>query len=80
MRRLFPVPVPAPAETPAETAAGTPAGTPLGTSDATPAGMSAETPAEDREWTLGELADAYAYPEPPHGPSGAYLRANMVSS
>ncbi|WP_445519265.1 pyrimidine reductase family protein [Streptomyces sp. NEAU-174] len=80
MRRLFPVPVPAPAETPAETAAGTPAGTPLGTSDATPAGISAETPAEDREWTLGELADAYAYPEPPHGPSGAYLRANMVSS
>ncbi|NEW71754.1 pyrimidine reductase family protein [Streptomyces rhizosphaericus] len=80
MRRLFPVPVPAPAETPAETAAGTPAGTPLGTSDATPAGISAETPAEDREWTLGELADAYAYPEPPRGPSGAYLRANMVSS
>ncbi|MBP8539299.1 dihydrofolate reductase family protein, partial [Streptomyces sp. MK37H] len=84
MRRLFPVPVPAPAETPAETSAATPAetpvGTPVGTSGATPAGISDETSAEDREWALGELADAYAYPEPPHGPSGACLRANMVSS
>ncbi|MEE1756546.1 pyrimidine reductase family protein [Streptomyces sp. SP18CS02] len=29
---------------------------------------------EDREWSLGELADAYAYPD------GPWLRANMVSS
>ncbi|QLH24701.1 pyrimidine reductase family protein [Streptomyces sp. Rer75] len=31
-------------------------------------------------WGLDELADAYAYPERPQSPSGAYLRANMVSS
>ncbi|MGO4423912.1 pyrimidine reductase family protein, partial [Streptomyces sp. MCAF7] len=34
-----------------------------------------ETPAEpssgeDREWGLGELADAYAYPDLPAGPGG----------
>ncbi|MGW6459580.1 dihydrofolate reductase family protein, partial [Streptomyces sp. NPDC055078] len=36
---------------------------------------------EDREWSLDELADAYAYPG--GGPEGAdrpWLRANMVSS
>ncbi|MFD9909564.1 pyrimidine reductase family protein [Streptomyces sp. NPDC059063] len=32
--------------------------------------------AADREWSLGELADAYAYPAGP----GAWLRANMVST
>ncbi|GAB2979041.1 pyrimidine reductase family protein [Streptomyces pseudoechinosporeus] len=34
----------------------------------------------DREWSLAELAAAYAYPE--HGPSGRepWLRANMVST
>ncbi|MFD6836837.1 pyrimidine reductase family protein [Streptomyces diastaticus] len=30
----------------------------------------------DREWTLAELADAYAYPET----AGPWLRANMVST
>ncbi|MEU5979338.1 pyrimidine reductase family protein [Streptomyces sp. NPDC047315] len=36
---------------------------------------------DDREWSLDELADAYAYPEPPSaGGAGAWLRANMVSS
>ncbi|MFV0133025.1 pyrimidine reductase family protein [Streptomyces sp. HMX87] len=35
-------------------------------------------PVTDREWSLAELADAYAYPEP--GGSGAWLRANMVAS
>ncbi|WP_258052933.1 pyrimidine reductase family protein [Streptomyces sp. Ru73] len=42
---------------------------------------------ENREWTLDELADAYAYPEPadaaPEGAGAAahgWLRANMVSS
>ncbi|MBI0295664.1 pyrimidine reductase family protein [Streptomyces sp. PRKS01-29] len=58
---------PVPAETSASTAE-------------TSASTSAETVTEDREWALDELADAYAYPEPPHGPSGAFLRANMVSS
>ncbi|ARX87178.1 MULTISPECIES: pyrimidine reductase family protein [Streptomyces] len=32
--------------------------------------------AEDREWSLDELADAYAYPAGP----GPWLRANMVST
>ncbi|MEV5985377.1 pyrimidine reductase family protein [Streptomyces sp. NPDC052051] len=34
----------------------------------------------DREWTLAELADAYAYPEPRSGAREPWLRANMVSS
>ncbi|WP_019547470.1 pyrimidine reductase family protein [Streptomyces sulphureus] len=34
---------------------------------------------DDREWPLEEIADEYAYPEP-LGPSGRWLRANMVSS
>ncbi|MGA6153121.1 pyrimidine reductase family protein [Stenotrophomonas sp. NPDC087984] len=54
-----------------------PARTSADSSSGTTAGARA---AEDREWALDELADAYAYPEPPHGPSGAFLRANMVSS
>ncbi|MER7153480.1 dihydrofolate reductase family protein, partial [Streptomyces lydicus] len=43
----------------------------------------AATGAADREWTLAELADAYAYPAPDDpalsGRPG-WLRANMVSS
>ncbi|MFC8915239.1 pyrimidine reductase family protein [Streptomyces sp. WAC05374] len=35
-------------------------------------------PTEDREWSLDELADAYAYPRRPSGTP--WLRANMVSS
>ncbi|MEV7425073.1 MULTISPECIES: pyrimidine reductase family protein [unclassified Streptomyces] len=39
-----------------------------------------QTPsAADREWTLDELADAYAYPAPDGG-NGVWLRANMVST
>ncbi|MCX5330696.1 pyrimidine reductase family protein [Streptomyces sp. NBC_00140] len=35
----------------------------------------------DREWSLGELAEAYAYPEPVAGGAPvAWLRANMVST
>ncbi|WP_418959666.1 pyrimidine reductase family protein [Streptomyces tritici] len=34
----------------------------------------------DREWSLDELADAYAYPEEAAGSDGVWLRANMVSS
>ncbi|MFD0412669.1 pyrimidine reductase family protein [Streptomyces sp. NPDC127108] len=50
------------------------------TVESTPAG-SAPAPArdragEDREWSLDELADAYAYP----AGTGAWLRANMVST
>ncbi|MFI8264220.1 MULTISPECIES: pyrimidine reductase family protein [unclassified Streptomyces] len=50
--------------------------------DQTSAGP-APAPAErgdrsDREWSLDELAEAYAYPE--LGPEGHWLRANMVST
>ncbi|CAL9560134.1 hypothetical protein SUDANB58_04624 [Streptomyces sp. enrichment culture] len=34
----------------------------------------------DREWSLAELAAAYAYPEPGAGGPGVWLRANMVST
>ncbi|WP_200307686.1 pyrimidine reductase family protein [Streptomyces adelaidensis] len=34
----------------------------------------------DREWSLDELAAAYAYPEPPPGGPAPWLRANMVST
>lgn len=42
----------------------------------TGAGTTAEAPAGGREWSLDELADAYAYPEGDR----VWLRANMVSS
>lgn len=35
---------------------------------------------EDREWTLAELAAAYAYPEPQVTGGRPWLRANMVST
>lgn len=34
----------------------------------------------DREWSLAELAAAYAYPEPVPGPPRPWLRGNMVST
>lgn len=34
----------------------------------------------DREWSLAEIAAAYAYPEPPPGEPRPWLRANMVST
>ncbi|MEV0975634.1 pyrimidine reductase family protein [Streptomyces sp. NPDC049915] len=36
--------------------------------------------ADGPEWSLAELAAAYAYPEPPAGQRQPWLRANMVSS
>lgn len=36
--------------------------------------------AEDHEWSLDELADAYGYPEPGPGEPRPWLRANMVST
>ncbi|WP_434598609.1 pyrimidine reductase family protein [Streptomyces sp. A5-4] len=39
----------------------------------------ARVSAADREWSLDELADAYAYPKATEG-AGTWLRANMVSS
>ncbi|WP_344013441.1 pyrimidine reductase family protein [Streptomyces thermospinosisporus] len=37
-------------------------------------------PAEDREWSLAELAAAYAYPAPAADGREPWLRANMVST
>ena len=66
MRRLFPVTD--------QTVTTDPGGRPL----------AAPTPgagaSEDREWSLDELADAYAYPEPAPGRPRPWLRANMVST
>ncbi|MEU6218722.1 pyrimidine reductase family protein [Streptomyces sp. NPDC047022] len=40
----------------------------------------AALPGGNREWTLEELAEAYAYPEPGPGGREPWLRANMVST
>ncbi|WNM30956.1 pyrimidine reductase family protein [Streptomyces sp. Li-HN-5-11] len=66
MRRLFPVTD----ETAAQTSDVT-----RGTGDAAVPALSV-----DRDWTLAELAAAYAYPEPGHGGREPWLRANMVST
>jgi 5-amino-6-(5-phosphoribosylamino)uracil reductase len=66
MRRLFPVTD--------ETAAHTSDVT-RGTGDA-----ALPAPSVDRDWTLAELAAAYAYPEPGPGGREPWLRANMVST
>ncbi|MGV9252419.1 pyrimidine reductase family protein [Streptomyces sp. NPDC003697] len=67
MRRLFPVTD--------ETAAPAPHGTGgTGGTGARGAG------AVDREWSLAELAAAYAYPEPASGGRRPWLRANMVAT
>ncbi|MGW4564407.1 pyrimidine reductase family protein [Streptomyces sp. NPDC004561] len=74
MRRLFPVTD----ETAAQPSGGTGgAGGARGADRA--AGAQGAAPA-DREWTLAELAAAYAYPEPAPGAPRTWLRANMVSS
>ncbi|MFE0325358.1 pyrimidine reductase family protein [Streptomyces sp. NPDC058960] len=72
MRRLFPV-----TDETDETAArpGAPA---LETGQAPGAGAAGGS--VDREWSLEELAAAYAYPEPPQGGREPWLRANMVST
>ncbi|MBM7172670.1 dihydrofolate reductase family protein, partial [Streptomyces sp. G44] len=71
MRRLFPVTD--------KTADQTADRTADQTADRT-AGAGTTGAADAREWTLDELADAYAYPaEPPSGPV-TWLRANMVST
>ncbi|MEU1804861.1 pyrimidine reductase family protein [Streptomyces sp. NPDC019937] len=53
---------------------------PASPTEPSPRPPAAADPVRDREWGLDELADAYAYPERPQSASGAYLRANMVSS
>jgi riboflavin biosynthesis pyrimidine reductase len=85
MRRLFPVTEETAARTPDVAGEGTDtAGTPA---PGVAAGSDTGGPvpgagAVDREWSLAELAAAYAYPEPAPGPGGRepWLRANMVST
>lgn len=72
MRRLFPV-----TDETAARATGGPAGD-AGVG-AGPEGAAGAGPA-DREWSLAELAAAYAYPEPGPGGRLPWLRANMVST
>ncbi|HET6856227.1 MAG TPA: pyrimidine reductase family protein [Streptomyces sp.] len=52
---------------------------PTGAPGTVPAAAPGAAAAADREWSLDELADAYAYPEA-DAVGGAWLRANMVSS
>ncbi|MET9009845.1 pyrimidine reductase family protein [Streptomyces olivaceoviridis] len=82
MRRLFPVTEETAAQAPAG-GARTPGRGPEG--EVGPAGGVARPPVGaaavvDREWSLAELAAAYAYPEPAPGAPRPWLRANMVSS
>ncbi|MCL6731207.1 pyrimidine reductase family protein [Streptomyces neyagawaensis] len=85
MRRLFPVTEETAARTPDEAGEGTdtagaPASVVVAGSDA--GGRVPGGGAVDREWSLAELAEAYAYPAPTPGPGGRepWLRANMVST
>ncbi|MGJ5831823.1 pyrimidine reductase family protein [Streptomyces ossamyceticus] len=85
MRRLFPVTEETAARSPdgagdgADTAV---APTPVVTAGSDAGGPVPGVGAVDREWSLAELAAAYAYPEPAPGPGGRepWLRANMVST
>ncbi|SCG02536.1 MULTISPECIES: dihydrofolate reductase family protein, partial [unclassified Streptomyces] len=43
-------------------------------------GAAEDRAAADREWTLDELADAYAYPSAARADGRPWLRANMVST
>ncbi|MGW5663819.1 pyrimidine reductase family protein [Streptomyces sp. NPDC003758] len=72
MRRLFPV-----TDETDETAARP--GAPAPDTGQAP-GAGAAGGSVDREWSLEELAEAYAYPEPPPGCREPWLRANMVST
>ncbi|MEW2115395.1 pyrimidine reductase family protein [Streptomyces sp. NPDC005474] len=69
MRRLFPVTE----ETVAEASGGA---VDAGDAGGSPRGAGAA----DREWSLDELATAYAYPEQTSGGQEVWLRANMVST
>ncbi|WP_159774149.1 pyrimidine reductase family protein [Streptomyces sp. HM190] len=70
MRRLFPVTEETAARTPDEAGGGADAAGPR-----VPGAGAA-----DREWSLAELAAAYAYPAPGPGGREPWLRANMVST
>jgi len=77
MRRLFPVTDQTATRASGEGAGAEGAGGAREASGAPGAGLT------DREWSLAELAAAYAYPEPVTDPAAApvpWLRANMVST
>ncbi|MFS4091693.1 pyrimidine reductase family protein [Streptomyces sp. AF1A] len=75
MRRLFPVTD----ETAARAAGGADVAHGAPGAEGTP-GHGVAGALVDREWSLAELAAAYAYPEPAPGAPRPWLRANMVSS
>ncbi|MFC5213529.1 pyrimidine reductase family protein [Streptomyces coerulescens] len=60
--------------------AGAGAGADAGPGVGARAGAGAGGDLADREWSLAELAVAYAYPEPGPGDPQPWLRANMVST
>ncbi len=70
MRRLFPV------TDQTSLSAGCPGGP--GAGSGADSGADSGAGSADREWSLDELAEAYAYPE--LGPDDHWLRANMVST
>ncbi|MES9519671.1 pyrimidine reductase family protein [Streptomyces capoamus] len=72
MRRLFPVTE--------ETAPRAAAGGPHVEGAGGAAAQAGSARGEGREWSLAELAAAYAYPETAQGAPQPWLRANMVSS
>ncbi len=73
MRRLFPV-----TDKTTATASGGSAG--VEEAGATDEGVVAGDDLVEREWSLAEIAAAYAYPEIGPGGAQAWLRANMVST
>ncbi|MBC9726275.1 pyrimidine reductase family protein [Streptomyces sp. TRM68367] len=86
MRRLFPVTD----ETAAPDLGGSPGGDVPGVAEGA-AGVNRDARVDrgdhgepsgriDREWSLAELAAAYAYPEPGPGEPESWLRANMVAT
>ncbi|MFC9278978.1 pyrimidine reductase family protein [Streptomyces collinus] len=86
MRRLFPVTYETAAQAPGagpEGPQGGEVGATAGAEAAVPPGGPAGAGAgANRDWSLAELADAYAYPEPGSAAGGPrpWLRANMVST
>ncbi|MFF8321625.1 pyrimidine reductase family protein [Streptomyces bobili] len=75
MRRLFPVTD----ETVTDRTAADPAPADLADEGGGARGAQGRSPG-GHEWSLDEIADAYAYPEPRPGEPVAWLRANMVST
>ncbi|MFI9253743.1 pyrimidine reductase family protein [Streptomyces sp. NPDC053069] len=80
MRRLFPVTDETAARAFGGTTEGEGAGGMTGAHAAGMPGAHGGGALADREWSLAELAAAYAYPEPAPGAPRPWLRANMVSS